>query len=77
MLQGLSEPEFYGDLVCKFRKNVGKPEFSDHFSKIVIKQSACLAVKPIRVDHFAYLFDCTPVGRASDCDGPDLKKLFI
>ena len=28
-------PDFYSDLVHKFRKNVGKPEFSDHFSKIV------------------------------------------
>ena len=35
LLQGLSEPKFYGDLVYKFRKIVGKPEFSDHFSKIV------------------------------------------
>ena len=25
----------------------------------VIKQSACLAVNPITVDHFAYFFNCT------------------
>ena len=31
--QGLSEPEFYGDLVYKFRKIVGKAEFSDQFKK--------------------------------------------
>ena len=79
LLQGQSESEFYGDLVDKFRKiNVGKPEFSDHFSKIVlcykrtecnidaIKQSAGLAVNPITVDHFAYLFNSTSVGRVSD-----------
>ena len=29
LLQGLSEPEFYDDLVHKFRKIVGKPEFSE------------------------------------------------
>ena len=29
--QGLSEPEFYGDLVYKFRNIVGKTEFSDQF----------------------------------------------
>ena len=29
--QGLSEPEFYGDLVYKFRNIVGKKEFSDQF----------------------------------------------
>ena len=30
------EPEFYGVLVYKFGKHVGKFELSDHFSKIVI-----------------------------------------
>ena len=28
--------EFYSDWVYKFREIVGKPEFSDHFSKIVM-----------------------------------------
>ena len=77
LLRGLSEPEFYGDLVYKFRKNVGKPDFSDRFSNIVIvykrkgyntevtKQSNCFAVNPISVDHIACLFNCTPVGRGS------------
>ena len=27
LLQGLSEPEFYGDLLCKFRKIIGKMTF--------------------------------------------------
>ena len=31
--QGLSEPEFYGDLVYKFKKNVGRADFSDQFRK--------------------------------------------
>ena len=33
--QGISEPIFYGDLVYKFKGIVGKPDFSDHFKKIV------------------------------------------
>ena len=88
LLQGLSEFTFYGDLVYKFRKILGKPEFSDNFSKIVIcykwKEydiaviktvcSACLATNPVTVDHFAILFNYTPVGRNSDYDGPDLKN---
>ena len=53
LLQGLSEPEIYDDLMYKFRKIVGKPEIFYHFSKIiisleqkgynigVIKQSVC------------------------------------
>ena len=67
-----------------FRKIVGNPEFSDNFCRIVIcykrkgynidviKQSPCLAVNQIMVDHFANLFNCTPFRRY---DGPDL--LFI
>ena len=65
LLQGLSEPEFCGDLVYKFRKIVGKPELSDNFStnairyKLkgcnidVIKQTACLVVNPITTDQIA------------------------
>ena len=33
--QGISEPIFYGDLVYKFKRIVGKPKFSDQFKKIV------------------------------------------
>ena len=33
LLQGISEPEFYGDLVYKFRKIIGKNDFPYHFKK--------------------------------------------
>ena len=36
LLQGLSEPEFYGDLVYKFRKIIGKNDFPCHFKKIIV-----------------------------------------
>ena len=32
----------------------------------VLRQTGCLVVNPIKVNSFAYLFDCTIVGRASD-----------
>ena len=74
--QGLSEPEFYGDLVYKFKKIMGRTDFSDHFEKerhkrigydlIVMRHSTCLVINPITVDSFAALFNCTPVDRASD-----------
>ena len=76
--QGLSEPEFYGDLVYKFKKIRGMTDFSDQFRKIimhykrigynlnVMRQSACLVINPITVDDYATLFNCTPVDRASD-----------
>ena len=78
LLQGLSEPEFYGDLVYKFRKIIGKNDFPYHFKKIIVRykkigyninvmrQTACLVINPIKVNSFAYLFNCTTVGRTSD-----------
>ena len=59
--QGLSEPEFYGDLVYKFKKIRGMTDFSDQFRKIimrcynlnVMRQSACLVINPITVDGYA------------------------
>ena len=35
--QGLSEPEFYGDLVYKFKKIRGMTNFSDQFRKIIMR----------------------------------------
>ena len=76
--EGLSEPEFYGDLVYKFKKLKGINDFSFQFRKIikryrrigynlnVMRQSACLVFNPIMVDIYAAFFNCTPVGRASD-----------
>ena len=32
----------------------------------VLQQTACLVVNPIKVNSFAYLFNCMTVGRASD-----------
>ena len=75
--QGLSEPEFYGDMVYKLKKIVDSNNFSAQFNKIlshkkigfninVLQQTACLVVNPITVGNFAFLFNCTPVGRTSD-----------
>ena len=79
--QGLSEPEFYGDLEFygdKFKKNMDGTDFSDQFQNIIIRhkrigydlnvkrQSTCLVINPITFDNFAALFNCTPVDRASD-----------
>ena len=76
--QGLWEPDFYGDLVNKLVKIVGSNNFSaqfikliSHYKKIgyninVLQQTACLVVNLITVGNFAFLFNCTPVGRTSD-----------
>ena len=77
-MQALSEPEFYADLVNKFKKIRGMPDFSDQFRKIIMRykrignnlnvtrKSACLVINPITVDGYATLFNCTLVDRASD-----------
>ena len=33
--QGIWEPEFYGNLVYRIRKNVGKSNFSEQFRKLI------------------------------------------
>ena len=75
---GLSEPEFYGDLVYKLKKIIGSNNFSAQFIKIishykkigyninVLQQTACLVVNSIMVGNFVILFNCMPVGRTSD-----------
>ena len=76
--QGISEPEFYGDLVYRFKKIVGKSNFSEQFRKLInrykrigykldiMRQTACLVVNLIIVDGYASLFNCTTAVRTSD-----------
>ena len=68
-LKTLLLPEFYGDLVYKFQKIIGKNDFPYHFKKIfvrykktgynidVLRQTACLVINPIKVYNFAHIFD--------------------
>ena len=87
--QGLSEPEFYGDLVYKFKKIIGFNNLSAHFIKIisdykkkigytiyVLQQTACLVVNPITVGNFAFQLGCTPVGRTSDSMKVETQRLI-
>ena len=76
--QGISEPEFYGDLVYRIRKIVWKSNFAEQFRKLInrykrigykpyiMRQTASLVVNPITVDSYASLFNYTTVVRASD-----------
>ena len=77
--QGVSEPEFYGDLVYRFRRIAGKSNFLEQFRKLInrykknwqfsldiMRQTACLVVNPIIFDGYASLFNCTTAVRASD-----------
>ena len=78
LLQGISEPIFYGDFVNKFKRIVVKSNFSDQFKKIVkcyirvgynldiMQQSACLVLNPITVFSYCFLLNCTRVGQASE-----------
>ena len=69
-LQGHTEPEFYGDLMYKFRKMFVKNDFPYHFKKIIVRyknigynidvlrQTAFLVVNLIKVNSYAYLLNC-------------------
>ena len=61
MQQCICNPEFYGDLVYKFKKIIGNPNFSNLLKRIVnrfkragysldiMRQTACLVFNPIMV----------------------------
>ena len=78
MQQGICNPEFYGDLVSKFKKIIGNPNFSNRFKRVVnrfkragytldiLRQTACLVFSPIMVEGCAALFSCTAMVQASD-----------
>ena len=78
MQQGICNLEFYGDLLYKFKKIIGNPNFSNLFKRIVnrfkragytldiMRQTACLVFNPIMVEGYAALFSCTAVVQASD-----------
>ena len=77
MQQGICNPEFYGDMVYKFKKIIGNPNFSDFFKRIVnrfkrtmytldiMRQTACLVFNPIMAEGYAAQFSCTAVAQAS------------
>ena len=72
--QSISEPIFYGDLVYKFKRSVGKSNFSDQFKRYkkvgynldIMRQSACLVLNIITVYNYGFLFNCLTVGQTSD-----------
>ena len=78
--QGISQSEFFGDLVYKFKRIVGNPSFNDRFKKVtkryengynmdIMRPSAilyCLVVYVIPVYSYVFLFNCTRVDQASD-----------
>ena len=78
MQQGICYPEFYGDLVYKFKKIIGNPNFFNLFKRIVnrfkragypldiMRQTACLVFNPIMVEGYAALLSCMAVVQASD-----------
>ena len=76
--QLILEPEFYGDLVYRIRKIVGKSNFAQQFriltnrykitgyNPYITRKTARLVVNTITIDNYALLFNCTTMVRASD-----------
>lgn len=73
--QGISHPEFYGDVIYKLRKILGHTYFQSLFTKrirkfikkgydpVILQRTACLVVDPFTVGHHAFLFGCAMTGR--------------
>ena len=76
--QGIPELEFYGEVVYRFRKMVGKSNFSEQFRKLInrykrigysldiMRQTAYLVVNPIIVNDYASFSNCTTAVRDLD-----------
>ena len=69
--EGLLEPEFYGDLVYKCNKFIGRNDFL-YSSENSLHVTDCYATvcmlifNPIMVDNYAAFFNCMHVGRSSE-----------
>ena len=69
MQQGICNPEFYGDLVYRFKKIIGNPNFSNLLKRIVnrfkragysldiMRQTVCLVLTQIMIEGYAALFN--------------------
>ena len=75
MQQDSSNPEFYGDLVYKFKKIIGNPDLSKRiinrfkrsgYTLEIMWQTACLVYNPVMGESNAAHFRCTAVVQASD-----------
>ena len=76
--EGIAESIFYGNIVKKFKRIVGKPNFSVQSKKIIkryikvgynldnMRQSTFLVLNPIMVYSYSFFFNCTRVGQASE-----------
>ena len=73
--EGISHPEYYGDVIYKLRKIRGHIHFRDLFTKriksflkkgydpSILRRTACLVIDPSTVVSHASLFACTMTGR--------------
>jgi hypothetical protein len=73
--QGISHPEFYGDVIYKLRKICGHTHFHEIFTKrikrfisrgydpIILRRTACLVVSPSTVDSHASFLACASTGQ--------------
>lgn len=73
--QGISHPEFYGDVVYKLRKiynhDLFNVLFTKHMKKFVrkgydpsiLQRTACLVINPFTVGNHAFLFHCAMTGQ--------------
>ena len=77
---GFSEPDFYGDLVYKFKKLKGRNDFSFQFGKNIIRYTRTGYNKNVTRQSGSWLITMLPSLGGSGVklyDGPDLKLCIL
>ena len=75
MRQGISHPEYYGDVIYKLRKILEHVYFENLFYKriksflkkdndpVILQHTSRLVIEPSTVDSYAFLFGCAMTDR--------------
>ena len=78
--QGLSQPDFYGDVIYNLRKILGHIHFATLFVKrskyfikrgydrAILQRTACLVIAPFTAGHYtlSFFYNCTMTGQVVD-----------
>ena len=74
--QGISHPEYYGDVIYRLRKIIGHVHFDNLFVKrikkflkkdydpLILQRTSCLVVDHSTIDNYTFLFGCAMTDRA-------------
>ena len=77
LLQSITQPEYYGDVLYRLRKLRGSDNFSDRFTKLIrkfvnkgylpriLQRTAYVTLDPFTVKRHSFLFCCAKTGQSA------------